>query len=156
MALAMQSLPFVYKLEDGTYIHITMRQYGEVALSGAELEDFNSDMARLNVVETAHIAKHNIKREVVDGFVKINGNQYPKVPVLKSIYPDTDMLPDFNDDYFSIMWKWGSIMSEDPNIRYHSPSKSNNVYVNAKDPCINKNVGMYGGVHKMCTWSYID
>lgn len=69
----MQSLPYVYKLPDGTYIHVTMRQYGGIALSGEALDDFNSDMARLNVVEKAHLDKYQVQREIVEGTVDING-----------------------------------------------------------------------------------
>jgi len=155
MAIAMQSLPYVYKLPDGTYIHVTMRQYGGIALSGEALEDFNSDMARLNVVEKAHLDKYQVQREIVEGTVDINGQSYPKVPLLKSTYPNESELPDFSDDYFSIMWKWGTTMTQDPNIRYHAPGASGNSHVNEKDPCI-KEVGTYGDKHKMCTWSTIN
>ena len=155
MALAMQSLPYVYKLPNGTYIHITMRQYGGVALLGQALEDFNKDMNRLNVVESAHLTKYKVERESIEGTVEIDGIIYSKVPLLKSVYPDENVLPDFSDDYFSIMWKWGTLMSQDPNVRYHSPGVSANSYVNEKDPCI-KSVGTYGDIHKMCTWSLID
>jgi len=161
MALAMQSLPYVYKLPNGTYIHITMRQYGDVApLTDQEREDWKNDMARLTAVEEIHLSKHNVERETAEGTIIVNGALYTKVPVVRTTYLDADegFRPDFSDDYYAIMWKWGAIMAEDPNISYHAPetqsqSKPNNQVENAPSPCVPR--GTHGNGHKMCTWSSI-
>jgi len=156
MLLAMQALPYVYKLPDATYIHITMRQYGDIApLSIEEREDWKQDMERLTFVESQQLSNHNVKREWIEGSVEINGVRYPKVPVYRTTYLDTTEYPEFSDDYFAIMWKWGAIMAEDPNISYHPPDSGENsskLKINAPSPCMPN--GTHGNGHKMCTWSY--
>ena len=160
MALAMQSLPYVYKLPDGTYIHIHMRQYGNIApMTDAERKDWENDMARLSEIEEVHLANHKVERGWIEGKVTIEGVDYPKVPVLRSTY-DSDNYPEFSDDYYAIMWKWGAFMAEDPNISFHAPDiydenfNPRNLQIHAPSPCMPK--GTHGNGHKMCTWSSVN
>ena len=160
MSLAMQSLPYVYKLPNGIYIHIQMRQYGNVAeMTEEERKDWDRDMARLEEIEKVHLANHKVKREIVDGNVTVNGIDYPKVPVLKSTYASNEY-PEFSDDYYAIMWKWGAFMAEDPNISFHAPDlydenfNPRNLQIHAPSPYMPK--GTHGNGHKMCTWSSVN
>jgi predicted RNA-binding protein len=108
----------IYRVDGGKVVLIDNKEWGQFALTGDDLTEWNADIAEILAYENQQIADGDLVKEDVAATTEtINGVTATVVLGQKATFPNLDT--DIDDDTWHPTYaKWQSAMAEDENFTY--------------------------------------